>query len=129
MTGIQFRTVSRKRLATWVIILAVGMTMRIAVAAPGAAVAALRAAICCAERCPEERSPMPPERCCMVESAATDPASTVGMPSLERPALVALALALPGSALALAPRATVATEHPRLGAGPPGHPETQKLRC
>jgi hypothetical protein len=110
-------------------VLAVGMTARIGVAAPQAAVAALRAAVCCAEHCPKHREPMPAKRCCMVESAATDPASTGAVPSLERPAIVGLAIVPAGPVLASGSPAIVATEHLRPRAGPPGHPETQKLRC
>jgi len=109
-------------------ILAVGMTARIAVAAPRAAVAALRAAVCCAEHCPKQRAPMP-KRCCMVESAATDPASTAFTPSLERPAAVGPAIVVSPPAIEIAPQAIVSIEQLRLRAGPPGHPETQKLRC
>ena len=110
-------------------ILAVGMTARIAVAAPRAAVAALRAAVCCAEHCPKQHAPMPPKRCCMVESAATDPASTAVTPSIERPAAVGPAIVVSPPAIEIAPQAIVSIEQLRLRAGPPGHPETQKLRC
>ena len=49
---LQWPSVSRKRLTTWVLVLAVGMTARITIAAPRAAMAELRAISCCIAHCP-----------------------------------------------------------------------------
>jgi hypothetical protein len=122
--------VSRKRLTTWVLVLAVGMTARITVAAPRASMAEIRAIVCCMKHCPDEpRRPMTPHRCCSVESAADDPAGTTPAASLERPAATPLAT-LAAMPLLPAPTSRIALrEAPPLRAGPPGFLDTQKLRC
>jgi len=130
MPGIQWFSVSRKRLTTWVLLVAVGLAARITVAAPRAAITELRAVVCCAEHCPKTpRPPMTPRRCCFVDSAANDPASPTAAPSLGRPDAAPLAL------LAIAPAATPPrTSFARLVAtalrdGPRAHLDTLKLRC
>jgi hypothetical protein len=121
--------VSRKRLTTWVLVLAVGMTARITVAAPRATVAELRAISCCVAHCPTSK-PRPakmPHRCCAIDAAATDPAGTTTAPSLERPALAPIALVAAMPAITVAPIVRLAG--PALRAGPPGHVDTIQLRC
>jgi hypothetical protein len=115
---------------TWVLLVAVGMTTRIAIAAPRAALAEFRALVCCAEHCPKSpRTPMTPRRCCGVESGATHPASTASAVSVERPTAPLLALR------SAAPRLMhVQVSARRLVAasrrdGPPGHRDTLELRC
>ncbi len=121
---------SRKRLTAWVLVLAVGMTVRVGIAAPRAAIAELRAIACCAAHCPDTpRPPMQPRRCCFVDSGATDPASTAVAPSLERPA--ATATMLPATIAPTAPygAALVSIDRVALRAGPPPYFDTLRLRC
>ena len=120
---------SRKRLTTWACVLAIGVLGRAAVATPRTATAELRAASCCAERCPTApRRPMQPNRCCSIGSGATDPASTPVRTTLERPATTPIVLA----ALApLAPGPAHAALADGAGAGhvgPPGRLATCKLQ-
>jgi hypothetical protein len=122
--------VSRKRLTTWVLVLAVGMTARITVAAPRAAMAELRAISCCIAHCPSAK-PRPaqmPHRCCAIDAGATDPAGTTTTPSLERPALAPSALLAAMPVIAPAP-IVIRLADPALRAGPPGHVDTIQLRC
>ena len=122
---------SRKRLTAWVLVLAVGMTARITIAAPRAVMAELRAISCCIAHCPSSK-PRPakmPHQCCAIDAAATDPAGTNTAPSLERPALapIALVAAMP---VITAPAVTIVRlAGPALRAGPPGHVDTIQLRC
>ena len=121
---------SRKRLTTWVLLVATAMTARIAVAAPRAVVTELRALVCCTEHCPaSRRPPTMPRRCCGVDSAATDPASAAAIPLLERPTAPPLAListAPPlGPVHVAAARLLTASRRD----GPPGHRDTLELRC
>jgi hypothetical protein len=113
-----------------VLVLAVGMTVRVGIAAPRAAIAELRAIACCAAHCPDTpRPPMRPNRCCFVESGATDPASAAVAPSLERP--TATALVLP-AVVAPANRPggmIVPVDRIALRAGPPTYLDTLRLRC
>jgi hypothetical protein len=110
-------------------LLAVALGARITVAAPRTTVAELRATVCCMQHCPESaRPPMRPHRCCVVSSNATDPASLTAVTALERPDAAPLALLPPVTpVLARAILATPAVVASRTG--PPGFPETQKLRC
>jgi len=128
---LQWRTVSRKRLTAWALVLAVAMTARITVAAPRAAVAELRAISCCIAHCPASK-PRPakmPHQCCAIDARASDPAGTSTVPSLERPALAPIALLSPMPAMPV-PAGTIASlDGPSLRAGPPGHVDTLKLRC
>ena len=133
MTGshLQWHPVSRKRLTTWVLVLAVGMTARITVAAPRAAMAELRAISCCIAHCPSSK-PRPakmPHQCCAIDAAATDPAGTTTAPSLERPALAPLALVAAMPVIAAPAVTIVRLAGPALRAGPPGHVDTIQLRC
>jgi hypothetical protein len=112
------------------VVLAVALSARAAVAAPRAAIASLRAAVCCAERCPEApRTPTTSHRCCVVDGSATDPASTGAVPSVERPATAPIALPPAIGALVTPPVAIARFDATAPRTGPPGHPETQKLRC
>jgi len=113
-----------------VLVLAVGMTARITVAAPRASMAELRAITCCLAHCPSKpRPPRSPHRCCAVDSAANDPAGTASVPSLERPAMTPLAVLVTMPVVLAPPLAVVRREAPSLRAGPPGHWGTLKLRC
>jgi hypothetical protein len=128
---LQWPSVSRKRLTTWVLVLAVGMTARITVAAPRAAMAELRAISCCIAHCPTSKSrpAKVPHQCCSIDAAATHPAGTTTAPSLERPALAPVALVAAMPAIT-APAATIVRlAGPALRAGPPGHVDTIQLRC
>ena len=113
------------------LVLAVGMTARITVAAPRAVIAELRAISCCITHCPTSK-PRPakmPHQCCAIDAAATDPAGTTIAPSLERPALAPLALVATMPAIT-APAATIVRlAGPALRAGPPGHVDIIQLRC
>lgn len=120
---------SRKRLTAWALLLVVGMTARITLAAPRASMAELRAIACCIEHCPTTpRPPMSPRRCCFVDSAANHPAGTASVPSLERPAMASLGfvVAVPATS---APSFAMRREWPSLRAGPPGYRHTLELRC
>ena len=122
---------SRKRLTAWVLVLAVGMTARITIAAPRAAMAELRAISCCIAHCPSSK-PRParmPHQCCAIDAAATDPAGTTIAPSLERPPLAPLALVAAIPTLAAPVGTMVGLAGPGLRAGPPGHVDTIQLRC
>jgi hypothetical protein len=113
-----------------VLALAVGMTGRIAVAAPRAAIAELRAIACCVTHCPEGPRPArAPHRCCAIGSDANAPASQAAAPSLERPAAPPLASLAPMPPLAVALGTLVRRELVMLRAGPPALLATQKLRC
>ena len=128
---LQWPTVSRKRLTTWVLVLAVGMTARITIAAPRAAMAELRAISCCIAHCPSSK-PRPakmPHQCCSIDVAATDPAGTTTAPSVERPALAPLALVAAMPAITAPAVMIVRLAGPALRAGPPGHVDTIQLRC
>jgi len=123
--------VSRKRLTTWVLVLAVGMTARITIAAPRAAMAELRAISCCVAHCPSSK-PRPakmPHQCCAIDAAATDPAGTTTAPSLERPALAPIALVAAMPVVTVPAPIVIRLAGAALRAGPPGHVDTLKLRC
>ena len=112
-------------------VLAVGMTARIAVAAPRAAMAEFRAIACCIAHCPSSK-PRPartPHSCCAIDAGATDPAGTTVPPSLERPAPATLALLAALPVVSAPGRSVVRRTGPSLRAGPPGHVDTLKLRC
>jgi hypothetical protein len=104
-----------------VLVLAVGMTARITVAAPRATVSELRAISCCIAHCPASK-PRPakmPHQCCAIDARASDPAGTSTVPSLERPALAPIALLSPMPAMPV-PAGTIASlDGPSLRAGPP----------
>ena len=122
---------SRKRLTTWVLVLAVGMTARITIAAPRAAMAELRAISCCIAHCPSSK-PRPakmPHQCCSIDAAATDPAGTTTAPSLERPALAPIALVAAMPVVTVPAPIVIRLAGAALRAGPPGHVDTLKLRC
>ena len=122
---------SRKRLTTWVLVLAVGMTARITIAAPRAAMAELRAISCCVAHCPSSK-PRPakmPHQCCAIDAAATDPAGTTTAPSLERPALAPIALVAAMPVVTVPAPIVIRLAGAALRAGPPGHVDTLKLRC
>ena len=122
---------SRKRLTTWVLVLAVGMTARITVAAPRATMAELRAISCCIAHCPTSK-PRPakmPHQCCSIDAAATDPAGTTTAPSLERPALAPIALVAAMPVVTVPAPIVIRLAGAALRAGPPGHVDTLKLRC
>jgi hypothetical protein len=113
-----------------VLVLAVGLTVRVGIAAPRASIAELRAIACCAAHCPDTpRPPMRPHRCCFVDAGATDPASTATAPSLERPA--ATAMMLSAAIVPIAPHGSALVSIPRvaLRAGPPSYLDTLRLRC
>ena len=119
---------SRKRVTAWVLVLAVGLTVRVGIAAPRASIAELRAIACCAAHCPDApRPPMRPNRCCFVDSGATDPVSTAATPSLERPATTML----PAVITPLMPREVtlVAVDAVARRAGPPPWLDALRLRC
>jgi len=106
------------------------MMSRSAVAAPAQSISELRAIICCAEHCPKDapRVPMTPRRCCVVDGAAADPASTSPAASLASPAPVLVAvLATPVPSPVLA--AIEAAPGVRLRAGPLRHLRTIQIRC
>jgi hypothetical protein len=111
-----------------VLVLAVGLAVRVGIAAPRATAAELRAIACCARHCPDApRVPMRPQRCCFVDSGATDPASTTDVRPLERPATTAT-VALPASASPVFVACPIArTVAGRIG--PPSLLDTLRLRC
>jgi hypothetical protein len=130
-SDLQWRSVSRKRLTTWVLVLAVGMTARITVAAPRAAMAELRAISCCIAHCPTSK-PRPakmPHQCCAIDAAATDPAGTTTAPSLERPALAPLALVAAMPVIRRPAATIVRLAGPALRAGRPGTSTPSSFRC
>jgi hypothetical protein len=113
-----------------VLVLAVGMTVRVGIAAPRAAVAELRAIACCAAHCPDTpRPPMQPRRCCFIDSGATDPASTAVAPSLERPTATATILPAASAPTASLAGTLVPIDRVARRAGPPPYLDTLRLRC
>ena len=100
--------------------LLVGVTTRSAIAAPKANAVAFRAIVCCAEHCPKTpRPPMTPRRCCFVDSAASDPASTGTTPTLERPAAAPLAFSVWAPTHVAQRLFQPRTDAAVVGAGPP----------
>jgi hypothetical protein len=113
-----------------VLALLVGVASRIAIAAPQAGIAELRAVICCVEHCPKDapRPPMTPRRCCAIDGGAGDPASVSPLASLAPPATVPVAVLAPAvEPPAVALVAPVAGA--RLRAGPPPYLRTLQIRC
>jgi hypothetical protein len=113
-----------------VLVLAVGLTGRIAVAAPRAAITELRAIACCVAHCPNGPRPArAPRQCCAVSSDANAPASETPTSSLERPATALLALSSPVCPLAAPVGTFVRRDLVMRRAGPPALLDTLKLRC
>jgi hypothetical protein len=111
-------------------VLAVGLVARIGIAAPRAAIAELRAAVCCATHCPDMPRPSTaPRQCCFVDSAAHDPATQPSGDSIKRPSVapIALTIAVPPAPPCATPVVTHVFE--ALRAGPSILRATQKLRC
>jgi hypothetical protein len=111
-------------------VVAIGIVARTTVALPRASTAELRAVTCCLAHCPDmPRPPMTPKRCCFVGSDAGDPASTAQGPSLERPSPSLLAILGPAPATGARICGPARRDLASLRAGPPGFPDTLKLRC
>ena len=110
--------------------LAVGLTVRVGIAAPRTTIAELRAIACCAAHCADTpRPPMRPHRCCFVDSGATDPATARPAQTVERPTVAPIALVTTVPAAAFGTPVLVACPLERHRAGPSVVLATQKLRC